>query len=93
MRITGIQLYEGVAYCTFFVRRSDLNRSLVRRLAIGVFLLNLLAVTWPVASFFRSPEPMVFALPLSMAWPIAWILIGFVMLLVLDYSENRDEGE
>ncbi len=68
-------------------------RPLIRRLAIGVFLLYLLAVTWPVASSFRSPEPLVFGLPLSMAWPVAWILIGFIMLLVLDYFENRDEGE
>jgi hypothetical protein len=70
-----------------------LIRSLIRRLAIGVFLLNVLAVTWPVLSLFRSPEPLVFGLPLSMAWPIAWILIGFIMLLVLDHSEERDKGE
>ena len=68
-------------------------RSLIRRLAIGVFLLNLLAVTWPVASLFRSPEPLVFGLPLSMAWPVAWILIGLVMLLVMDYFENKDKSD
>lgn len=68
-------------------------RSLIRRLAIGVFLLNVLAVTWPVVSLFRSSEPLVFGLPLSMAWPIAWILIGFVTLLVLDHFEDRDRGE
>jgi len=70
-----------------------LFRSLIRRLAIGVFLLNLLAVTWPVASLFRSPEPLVFGLPLSMAWPVAWILIGLVMLLVMDYFENKDKSD
>ena len=68
-------------------------RFLIRRLAIGVFLLNLLAVTWPVASLFRSPEPLVFGLPLSMAWPVAWILIGLVMLLVMDYFENKDKSD
>jgi hypothetical protein len=70
-----------------------LIRSLIRRLAIGVFLLNVLAVTWPVLALFRSPEPLVFGLPLSMAWPVAWILIGLVMLLVLDHFEEKDEGE
>ncbi len=65
-------------------------RPLIRRLAIGLFLLNVLAVTWPVATLFRSPEPLVFGLPLSMAWPITWILIGWIMLLVLDHFENRD---
>ena len=68
-------------------------RPLIRRLAIGVFLLYLLAVTWPVATLFRSAEPLVFGLPLSMAWPIAWILIGFITLLVVDYFENKGQGE
>ena len=68
-------------------------RLLIRRLAIAVFLLNLLAVTWPVLALFRSPEPLVFGLPLSMAWPIAWIVIGLITLLVLDYSEKRHEDE
>ncbi len=70
-----------------------MNRSLIRRLAIGVFLLNLLAVTWPVLSLFRSPEPLVFGLPLSMAWPVAWILVGLIMLLVLDHFENKSKDE
>ena len=65
-------------------------RPLIRRLAIGLFLLNVLAVTWPIVILFRSPEPLVFGLPLSMAWPIAWILIGWIMLMVLDHFENRD---
>ena len=68
-------------------------RPLIRRLAIGVFLLYLLAVTWPVATLFRSSEPLVFGLPLSMAWPVAWILVGLVMLLVLDHFENKDKAE
>ena len=58
-----------------------------------VFLLNLLAVTWPLLTLFRSPEPFVFGLPMSMAWPIAWILIGWIMLLVLYYVDSKDQGE
>ena len=68
-------------------------RLLIRRLAIIVFLLNLLAVTWPVLSLFRSAEPLVFGFPMSMAWPVAWILIGLITLLVLDYSEKKGEDE
>ena len=68
-------------------------RLLIRRLAIIVFLLNLLAITWPVLTVFRTPEPLVFGLPLSMAWPIAWILIGWVMLLVLYHFDDQDQGE
>ena len=58
-----------------------------------MFLLYLLAVTWPVATLVRSPEPLVFGLPLSMAWPVAWILVGLVMLLVLDHFENKDRAD
>lgn len=68
-------------------------RSLIRRVAIGVFLLYLLAVTWPGGTLFSSAEPLVFGLPLSMAWPTAWILIGWITLMVLEYFENRDESE
>ena len=68
-------------------------RLLIRRLAIVVFLLNLIAITWPVLTLFRSPEPLVFGLPLSMAWPIAWILIGWIMLLVLYHFDDQDQGE
>ncbi len=68
-------------------------RLLIRRLAIGVFLLNLVAVTWPVLTLFRSAEPLVFGLPLSMAWPVAWILIGWITLLVVYHVDKKDEGE
>ena len=65
----------------------------MRRIAIGVFLLYLLAVVWPGAALFRSPEPFVLGLPLSMAWPTVWIVIGWITLLVLERFENRDEGD
>ncbi len=68
-------------------------RSLIRRLAVGVFLLNVLAVTWPVLTLFRSSEPLVLGLPLSMAWPVAWILIGLIMLLLLYHFDEKDQGE
>ena len=68
-------------------------RPLIRRITIGVFLFYLLAVTWPVSTLFHSPEPLVFGLPLSMAWPVGWILIGLVVLLVLDHFENKESGE
>lgn len=70
-----------------------MTRPLIRRIAIGVYVLNVLAIGWPVITLFRSPEPLVLGLPLSMAWPIAWILIGWVMLLVLDHFEKKEESE
>ena len=38
----------------------------------------------------RDPLPFVFGLPASLAWPVMWILLGWVMLLVLDHFENRE---
>lgn len=61
----------------------------MRRLAAAVFAMNLFAVTWPAANWFRTAEPLIMGLPLSMAWPIVWILIAWVTLLLLDHSENR----
>ncbi len=72
---------------------NTLPRSHVRRLTIGLFLLYLLAVTWPLATLFRAPQPQVFGLPLSMAWPIGWILIGWITLLILDHVENKGRDE
>ena len=69
-----------------------MKRAAIRRLAIVVFLLNMVAVIWPVLGFFRTPEPFVFGFPLSMAWPVLWIVIGWVMLLVLDYVETESEA-
>lgn len=65
------------------------NRFWIRRLVAGVFLLNLLAVIWPGVTFFRTAEPFVLGLPLSMAWPVGWIIVGFIALLVLDRFEQR----
>ena len=70
-----------------------MKRSWIRRLVVGVFILNLLAVTWPVLSHFRAAEPFVFGLPMSMAWPIGWILIGWITLLLLDHFEQREDAD
>lgn len=64
----------------------------VRRCAVAFFVVYLLAVTWPLAVLVSAAEPMILGLPLSMAWAIAWILLGFVALLILDWYECRNLG-
>ena len=66
---------------------------MIRRIAIGVFLLYALAITWPVASLFKDSTPLVLGFPLSMVWPVAWIVVGLVMLLVLDHFESKSQDE
>ncbi|MEO1081123.1 MAG: hypothetical protein AAFY29_16305 [Pseudomonadota bacterium] len=65
-----------------------MNRRRMRRLAVAVYVLNVLAMTWPVATQFSAARPLILGLPLSMAWPVIWILIGLVTLLLLDHVEN-----
>lgn len=70
-----------------------MKRLWVRRLAVGVFVLNVLAVTWPAITLFRAAEPFVFGFPLSMLWPIGWIFIGWFALLGLDRIESREDAD
>ena len=68
-----------------------MQKLLIRRLTIGLFVVYTLAVTWPVATLIRSAEPLIFGIPLSMAWSIGWILMGWLALLVLDRVETEGE--
>ena len=65
-----------------------MRRTWIRRVVAVFFILYLLAVTWPVASWFGSAEPFILGLPLSLAWPVGWIVLGFLMLLLLDRGER-----
>lgn len=64
----------------------------LRRGAFAFFVLYLLAVTWPGAVPFSSAEPFVLGVPFSLFWPIVWIVLGFIVLLVLDHFEERSRG-
>lgn len=68
------------------------NIRIVRRCALAFFVVYLLAVIWPLATLVSAAEPMILGLPLSMAWAIVWILLGFVALLILDRFECRHES-
>lgn len=50
-----------------------------------------LAIMWPVYPFFSGIEPFILGLPLSFAWIILWVIIGFISLLWLYFSDNKDE--
>jgi hypothetical protein len=69
----------------------------VRRGVFAFFLLYAAAVTWPGALLFREAEPFLLGLPLSMAWPALWILLGGLALWTLHRTEERhssgDGGE
>lgn len=68
-----------------------MRRTRIRRVVAVFFILYLLAVTWPVAGWFGAAEPFILGLPLSLAWPVVWIVLGFLMLLLLDRGERNGE--
>jgi hypothetical protein len=71
-------------------RRSPQLGPTMRRTRLAVlafFLLYLAAVTWPGATLFARAEPFILGLPFSFFWPIVWIVLGFVVLVLLDRRE------
>lgn len=62
------------------------------RWAVAVFFLAYAAaVTWPGAVPFNRIRPLVLGMPLSMVWVAGWLVLAFGVLLVLDWTETRDE--
>ncbi|WP_340106013.1 hypothetical protein [Rhodohalobacter sp. 8-1] len=62
-----------------------------RLLFIAVMLLTALAITWPGHALFSSAKPLIFGFPLSFAWIIFWVIIGFAAMLGLYLSDSHDD--
>ena len=60
-----------------------------RRIFFGVMLIVQLSIIWPGFAFFSAAEPLVLGLPLSFAWLIAMLLLGFAALISLYVMDNR----
>lgn len=48
---------------------------------LAVILLTGIALVWPVYPFFSSIRPFILGFPLSFAWIIVWLLVGFGALV------------
>jgi len=70
-------------------QRTSLRRS--RIIFIAVIILTALAVVWPGQAIFSSPTPLIFGFPLSFAWIIFWVIVGFLALLGLYLSDSHDD--
>ena len=57
------------------------------------FLLFALAVTWPGMVPFNRIHPLVLGLPFSMVWIAFWVVLSFLVLLLVDRSEESGSGE
>lgn len=67
----------------------SLRRS--RLICITVIILTTLAVIWPGHALFSSATPLLFGFPLSFAWIILWVIVGFIAMLSLYLSDTHDD--
>lgn len=62
-----------------------------RLIFITIIILIALAIIWPGHALFSSATPLIFGFPLSFAWIILWVIIGFAALLGLYNSDSHDD--
>ncbi|MFW6348290.1 MAG: hypothetical protein ACOC2C_06750 [Cyclonatronaceae bacterium] len=62
-----------------------------RRVFLSIAIFVQLSIIWPGFALMSAAEPLVFGLPLSFAWLIAMLLLGFAALLMLYFGDNRQE--
>lgn len=64
---------------------------IARRIALGLYLANIVCLIWPAVLPFNRIRPFVLGLPFSMFWMALWLVIGLVVLVWLDRMETRAE--
>jgi hypothetical protein len=69
---------------TFTLRRS-------RVLFMAVMVITTLAIVWPGYALFSSATPLILGFPLSFAWIIFWVMVGFAAMLALYISDSKNE--
>jgi len=60
---------------------------------VVIILVTTLAIVWPGYQFFSSAEPLVAGFPLSFAWMILWVIIGFAAMMWLYLSDRKHEAQ
>jgi len=56
-----------------------------------ILLVATLAVIWPGHAIFSSATPLIFGFPLSFAWIILWVIIGFVAMMGLYLTDEHED--
>ena len=62
-----------------------------RLIFIVVMLVTSVAIIWPGHAIFSSATPLILGFPLSFAWIILWVIIGFAAMLGLYHSDSHDD--
>lgn len=72
----------------FFPPGTDPRKKRRRLLFVAVYLLVAASVLWPVYPLFSGIRPLVLGLPLSLAWVVLALVVGFLVLLALYLTEE-----
>lgn len=62
-----------------------------RLIFVFVIIAAGLAVMWPGYTLFSSATPLIFGFPPSFAWIILWVIISFIAMLLLYFSDKNAE--
>lgn len=62
-----------------------------RRVFFGLMLMVQLSIIWPGFALFSAAEPLILGFPLSFAWLIAMLLLGFAAFVGLYVLDNRQQ--
>ena len=72
-------------------KNTPIRRS--RIIFLIVIILTSVAIIWPGHAIFSSATPLIFGFPLSFAWIILWVIIGFAALLGLYLTDSHHDGD
>ena len=62
-----------------------------RIIFVIVMLVTCLAIIWPGHAIFSSATPLIFGFPLSFAWTILWVIIGFSAMMGLYLTDKHED--
>lgn len=77
----------------FFSNTASPEKKRRRLIFVAVYLVAGAMIQWPIYPLFAQPEPFILGLPLSMAWVIAALALGFGALLWLYRGEPQEDGD
>lgn len=70
-------------------RNASIRRS--RIIFISTIIITSFAIIWPGYAVFSSATPLILGFPLSFAWIIMWVIIGFAAMMGLYLTDSHDD--
>ena len=68
-----------------------MSARLLTYMTLAYVALFAVATTWPGMTIANRVEPYVLGLPFNLAWVAGWVVLGFVLLVLLDRANTREE--